>query len=75
MVAVFEHVLLGEHAAPRLAVDRKRPSGVVFTVILGGWAGIGASFGPLLIASLYWERLNKWGAYAGMIVGMSTVAF
>ncbi|WP_134669797.1 sodium/proline symporter [Halorussus marinus] len=57
------------------AIALAQPSGVVFTVILGGWAGIGASFGPLLIASLYWERLNKWGAYAGMIVGMSTVAF
>jgi sodium/proline symporter len=56
------------------AVVLARPSGVVFTVILGGWAGIGASFGPLLIASLYWKRLNKWGAYAGMIVGMATVA-
>ncbi|WP_247731388.1 sodium/proline symporter [Halovivax limisalsi] len=56
------------------AIALARPSGVVFTVILGGWAGIGASFGPLLIASLYWKRLNKWGAYAGMIVGMATVA-
>lgn len=56
------------------AIVLARPSGVVFTVILGGWAGIGASFGPLLIASLYWKRLNQWGAYAGVIVGMLTVA-
>lgn len=56
------------------AVVLARPSGVVFTVILGGWAGIGASFGPLLIAALYWKRLNQWGAYAGVIVGMLTVA-
>lgn len=55
------------------AIVLAQPSGVVFTVILGGWAGIGASFGPLLITSLYWERLNKWGAYAGMTVGMATV--
>lgn len=56
------------------AVALARPSGLVFSVILGGWAGIGASFGPLLIASLYWKRLNKYGAYAGIIVGMVTVA-
>lgn len=55
------------------AVALARPSGVVFTVILGGWAGIGASFGPLLIAALYWDRLNQWGAYAGIIAGMGTV--
>jgi sodium/proline symporter len=55
------------------AIAMARPGGVVFTVILGGWAGIGASFGPLLIAALYWERLNQWGAYAGVVVGMGTV--
>lgn len=55
------------------AIAMAQPGGVVFTVILGGWAGIGASFGPLLIASLYWERLNQWGAYAGVVVGMGTV--
>ncbi|WP_458190626.1 sodium/proline symporter [Haladaptatus sp. NG-WS-4] len=55
------------------AILLAQPSGVVFTVILGGWAGIGASFGPLLIAALYWDRLNHWGAYAGVIVGMGTV--
>lgn len=55
------------------AVALAQPSGVVFTVILGGWAGIGASFGPLVIAALYWDRLNQWGAYAGILVGMGTV--
>lgn len=56
------------------AIALARPSGVVFSVILGGWAGIGASFGPLLIAALYWKRLNRFGAYAGVVVGMVTVA-
>jgi Na+/proline symporter len=31
------------------AVVRAQPSEVVFTVILAGWAGIGASFDPLLV--------------------------
>ncbi|GAD52912.1 hypothetical protein MBEHAL_1672 [Halarchaeum acidiphilum MH1-52-1] len=57
------------------AVWMASPSGHVFNVILGGWGGIGASFGPLIIAALYWKRLTKLGAYAGMIVGMGTVAF
>lgn len=56
------------------AIALARPEGVVFSVILGGWAGIGASFGPLIIASLYWKRLTQEGAYAGIIVGMVTVA-
>ncbi|MFB6070011.1 MAG: sodium/proline symporter [Halanaeroarchaeum sp.] len=57
-----------------VAVWMASPSGQVFNVILGGWGGIGASFGPVIIASLYWKRLTKLGAYAGIIVGMVTVA-
>ncbi|SDI02111.1 sodium/proline symporter [Desulfosporosinus hippei DSM 8344] len=37
------------------------------------WAGFGASFGPVIILSLYWKRMNKWGALAGMIAGSGTV--
>ncbi len=56
-----------------IAMAMAQPEGVVFSVILGGWAGIGSSFGPLMIAALYWKRLTKWGAYAGVITGMATV--
>lgn len=27
------------------------------------WAGFGASFGPLILLSLYWKRMNKWGRW------------
>ncbi|AFQ45899.1 sodium/proline symporter [Desulfosporosinus meridiei DSM 13257] len=37
------------------------------------WAGFGASFGPVIILSLYWKRMNKWGALAGMVAGSGTV--
>jgi sodium/proline symporter len=37
------------------------------------WAGFGASFGPVVLLSLYWKRMNKWGALAGMIAGAATV--
>ncbi|CAM3373261.1 sodium/proline symporter PutP [Aeromicrobium ponti] len=37
------------------------------------WAGFGASFGPLIILSLYWKRMTRWGALAGMVVGACTV--
>ena len=33
------------------------------------WAGFGSAFGPLVICSLFWRRTNKYGAYAGIIVG------
>ncbi|AHF06227.1 sodium/proline symporter PutP [Desulfitobacterium metallireducens] len=37
------------------------------------WAGFGASFGPAIFLSLYWKRMTKSGALAGMIVGATTV--
>jgi sodium/proline symporter len=37
------------------------------------WAGFGAAFGPVIILSLFWKRMNRWGALAGMIVGAVTV--
>jgi sodium/proline symporter len=37
------------------------------------WAGFGASFGPVILLSLFWRRMTKWGALAGMIAGASTV--
>ena len=37
------------------------------------WAGFGSSFGPAILLSLYWKRMTKWGALAGMISGAATV--
>ena len=37
------------------------------------WAGLGASFGPLTLFSLYWRRTTKQGAIAGMIAGAAMV--
>lgn len=46
---------------------------IVFWFVLYAFAGLGASFGPTLILSLYWENMTKWGAFAGMITGALTV--
>lgn len=45
----------------------------VFKVVSFAWAGFGASFGPLVLLSLFWRRCNKWGALAGMLSGGITV--
>lgn len=46
---------------------------VIFTVVSYAWAGLGASFGPLTLFSLYWRRTTKQGAVAGMLTGAATV--
>ena len=45
----------------------------IFAVVSYAWAGLGASFGPLTLCSLYWRRTNMQGALAGMLVGTATV--
>jgi len=45
----------------------------IFGVVAYAWAGLGASFGPLILFSLYWKRINFSGALAGMLTGGFTV--
>lgn len=42
---------------------------VIFTVVSFAWAGFGATFGPIMLFSLFWKRLTRSGAIAGMITG------
>ena len=45
----------------------------VFKVVSFAWAGFGAAFGPIMLVSLFWRRVNKYGAIAGMSVGGAMV--
>ena len=42
---------------------------VIFTIVSFAWAGFGATFGPLMLFSLFWKRITRAGAIAGMISG------
>lgn len=42
---------------------------VIFSIVSFAWAGFGATFGPLIIFSLFWKRINRAGAIAGMLGG------
>ncbi len=50
-----------------------RNEGSVFSIVSFAWAGFGASFGPVMLFSLFWKRTNRYGALAGMIVGGAMV--
>lgn len=49
------------------------PSSSIFEVVSYAWAGFGATFGPVILLSLFWRRSSKNGAIASMIVGFITV--
>ena len=43
--------------------------GVIYFLVAFAWGGLAASFGPLIILSLWWRRTTKWGAICGMLSG------
>ncbi len=49
------------------------PESRVLTLVSHAWAGLGASFGPVLLLALHWPRLTAMGALAGMLTGGITV--
>ncbi len=48
-------------------------SATILDTVLYSWSGLGASFGPLVIMSLYYEKATKQGAVAGIVTGGVTV--
>lgn len=45
----------------------------ILKLVSFAWAGFGASFGPIILLSLYWRKITYKGALAGMVVGAITV--
>ncbi|GII99998.1 sodium/proline symporter [Sediminihabitans luteus] len=84
------YMIVGKQATAKKGIVLGRVGVLVVTVVAGvialdpessvldlvgfAWAGFGAAFGPIILLSLYWKGLSRWGALAGMISG-GVVAF
>lgn len=42
---------------------------IIFEIVSFAWSGFGATFGPIILFSLFWKRTNRAGAIAGMVSG------
>lgn len=49
------------------------PELTVLSSVAFAWSGLGASFGPVILFSLYWRKVTRKGAITGIVVGGSTV--
>lgn len=49
-----------------IAIDE---NSIIFKVVSFAWAGFGATFGPVMLFSLFWKRTARSGAIAGMLTG------
>lgn len=47
----------------------RNPDSSVFGIVSFAWAGFGASFGPIVICSLFWKRTTLPGAISGICAG------
>ena len=45
------------------------PNNSVMSLVAYAWAGFGASFGPVILVSLFWKKLTLKGAYVGIFSG------
>ena len=45
----------------------------IFGITAFAWAGFGATFGPLMLFSLFWKKTSYAGAISGMVTGVVTV--
>ncbi|TDK56142.1 sodium:proline symporter, partial [Bacillus salipaludis] len=72
-----ELVFLGRMAVLIVAVVASalafKQNSTILSLVAYAWAGFGASFGPIILLSLFWKKMNNWGALFGMIVGAVTV--
>ncbi|HIS69554.1 MAG TPA: sodium/proline symporter PutP [Candidatus Gallacutalibacter stercoravium] len=46
---------------------------IIFNIVSFAWAGFGATFGPIMLFSLFWKRTTRAGAIAGMVSGGAMV--
>jgi sodium/proline symporter len=57
-------------------VIASNPGNSVMGLVSYAWAGFGATFGPVIILSLYWKKMNRWGALSGLVLGgLTTIVF
>lgn len=54
-----------------LAIDKNT---TIMEAVNYSWAGLGASFGPLMLFALYSKKVNNYGAIAGVVVGGTVAA-
>lgn len=67
LMAVFRYAIFGVCFVSAIIALARISS--VYALVEYAWTGLGASFGPLLIATLYSPWVTKQGAIAGIVTG------
>lgn len=66
-------VLMIAFTAVFIAASSSTTSGTILNLVAYAWGGIGASFGPVILISLYWRHMTRNAAIVGILTGAITV--
>ena len=55
-----------------IASSKSEAASGIMNLVENAWGGFGASFGPVIILTLFWKRLTYKGAIAGVVCGALT---
>ena len=44
----------------------------IFSVVSYAWSGLGSTFGPVLVLTLWWKTITRQGVIAGLLTGFVT---
>ena len=64
-------IFAGVSLALAITVSVLSPDRTIFWFVIFGWAGIAATFCPMMLMSLFWTRFTERAAIASMITGFS----
>ena len=56
-------------AVVALVIATNPESGTIMSLVSNAWGVFGAAFGPVILLSLFWKRLNFFGALSGIVAG------
>lgn len=72
VVMIFSRIAVLVVACVAFLISTDKNSSVL-NIVSYAWAGFGSSFGSVIVFSLFWSRMTRMGAIAGMIVGAVVV--
>ncbi|HEU0202916.1 MAG TPA: VC_2705 family sodium/solute symporter [Burkholderiaceae bacterium] len=67
---MISKILLLFVALAAASVAAQKPADILF-LVSAAFSFAAAAFFPALVAGVFWKRANKWGAIAGMVVGLA----
>jgi len=59
-----------------IAIISQLTGKTIFGIVSYAWSGLGSSFGPVLILTLWWKKTTRKGVIAGILTGaISTIVW